>query len=133
MDVNDALHTLKHLPYEDIGIAKVDHHRELRHGIPEVIFAGGKELNDVTVIADSMLKKTRKLLITKASKAVYGHVSKVCKNHKVKVKYFEKSGIIMAGAPVRKKGSVAVLCAGTSDMPVAEEAYCHSFFSWQQG
>ncbi|KPJ99163.1 MAG: 1-(5-phosphoribosyl)-5-amino-4-imidazole-carboxylate carboxylase, partial [Nitrospira bacterium SG8_35_4] len=54
MDVKDALDTLKHLPYEDIGIAKVDHHRELRHGIPEVIFAEGKDLGDIRIIADSM-------------------------------------------------------------------------------
>jgi NCAIR mutase (PurE)-related protein len=128
MDVKDALHTLKNLPYEDIGIAKVDHHRELRHGIPEVIFAGGKDLKDVAVIADSMLKKTRKLLVTKASKAVYGRVNQVCEKYKVKVKFFEKSGLIMAGEPVKKKGMVAVLCAGTSDMPVAEEAYATASF-----
>jgi NCAIR mutase (PurE)-related protein len=128
MDVKDALHTLKHLPYEDIGIAKVDHHRELRHGIPEVIFAGGKDLKDVAVIADSMLKKTKKILITKASEAVFSHLSNVCKKHKVKAKYFEKSGLIMAGEKVKKKGMIAVLCAGTSDMPVAEEAYATASF-----
>jgi len=128
MDVKDALHTLKHLPYEDIGIAKVDHHRELRHGVPEVIFAEGKDLKDIRIIADSMLKKTGKILITKASKAVYGRVRKVCEKHKVKMKYFEKSGLIMAGDPVKKKGAVAVLCAGTSDIPVAEESYATASF-----
>ena len=128
MDVKDALDTLKHLPYEDIGIARVDHHRELRHGIPEVIFAEGKDIGDIRVIADSMLKKTKKLLITKASKKVYGHVSQVCKHHKVKVKYFEKSGLIMSGGPVKKKGLVAVVCAGTSDIPAAEEAYATASF-----
>jgi NCAIR mutase (PurE)-related protein len=128
MDVKDALDMLKHLPYEDIGIAKVDHHRELRHGIPEVIFAEGKDLGDIRGIADSMLKKARKLLITKASKDVFNCVGEVCKHHKIKLKFYEKSGIIMAGAPVRKKGSVAVLCAGTSDMPVAEEAHATASF-----
>lgn len=128
MDVKDALHSLKHLPYENIGIAKVDHHRQLRHGIPEVLFAEGKDLRDVGIIADSMLRKTGKLLITKASKDVYTHVSRICKKNKIKVKYFEKSGLIMAGEPVNKKGMVAVLCAGTSDIPVAEEAYATALF-----
>jgi NCAIR mutase (PurE)-related protein len=128
MDVKDALHVLKHLPYEDIGIARVDHHRELRHGMPEVIFAEGKDLKDIKVISDSMLKKTGKLLVTKASKEVYDHVSRLCKKQGVKVNYFEKSGIIMAGWPAQKKGMVAVLCAGTSDIPVAEEAYATASF-----
>jgi NCAIR mutase (PurE)-related protein len=68
VNVADALNELKHLPYEDIGVAKVDHHRELRHGIPEVIFAEGKTLSDIKVISASMLDKSGKLLITKAAR-----------------------------------------------------------------
>jgi NCAIR mutase (PurE)-related protein len=126
--VKDALDTLKHLPYEDIGVAKVDHHRELRHGIPEVIFAEGKEQKDIKVIAGSMIKKSGKLLITKASKAVFKDVSALCRKHKIKAKYFEKSGVIMAGEASVKKGMVAVLCAGTSDIPVTEEALATASF-----
>jgi len=128
VSVNDALHSLKHLPYEDIGIAKVDHHRELRHGIPEVIFAEGKDLKDVGIIAESMLRKTGKLLVTKASKTVYDHVKRVCGKQRATMQYFERSGIIMAGEPGKKKGLVAVLCAGTSDIPAAEEAYATASF-----
>ena len=98
LDVKDALDELKHLPYEDVGFAKVDHHRELRHGIPEVIFAAGKERRDVKVIADSMLKQSGKLLVTKADKAIYKDVSALCKKHKLKADYYEKSGVIAAGA-----------------------------------
>ena len=65
--VKDALDRLKQLPFEDIGFAKVDHHRELRHGIPEVIFAEGKEPKDIVAIAGSMLRKSGKLLITRAA------------------------------------------------------------------
>jgi hypothetical protein len=126
--VENALDTLKHLPYEDIGVAKVDHHRELRHGIPEVIFAEGKEQKDIKVIADSMIKKSGKLLITRASKAVFKDVSSLCRKHKVKAKYFEKSGVIMAGEAPVKKGMVVVLCAGTSDIPVTEEALATASF-----
>lgn len=128
MDVKQALQMLKHLPYEDIGIAKVDHHRHLRHGVPEVLFAEGKDVKDIGIIAESMLKKTGKFLITKASKKVYAFVNRVCRNYETKVKYFEKSGIIMAGEPAKKKGLVAVLSAGTSDIPIAEEAYATALF-----
>jgi NCAIR mutase (PurE)-related protein len=122
MSVKDALEQLKYLPYEDVGVAKVDHHRELRHGIPEVIFAKGKEPKDIKIIAGSMLKKSGKLLITKATKPVYKDISALSRKHKVKAEFYEKSGIITAGGADKQKGLVAVFCAGTSDMPVAEEA-----------
>ncbi len=128
VNVKDALDSLKHLPYEDIGIATVDHHRELRHGIPEVIFAAGKEQKDIKVIAASMLEKSGKLLITKASKAVFKDVNALCKKQKMKAKYFEKSGVIMAGETAEKKGMIAILCAGTSDIPVTEEALATASF-----
>ena len=97
-DIKKALDELKHLPYEDIGCAKVDHHRELRHGIPEVVFAEGKETKDIKDIADAMLRKSGKLLITKASKEVYKSIGPLGKKHGKKIKFFEKSGVIMAGS-----------------------------------
>ncbi len=122
MNVSDALERLKHLPYEDIGVAKVDHHRELRHGVPEVIFAEGKERKDVKKIAASMIQKSGKLLITRADKAIAGEISVLCRKHKIKTAFYEKSGVITAGGAEKRSGMIAVLCAGTSDMPVAEEA-----------
>ena len=122
MNVIDALETLKHLPYEDIGVAKVDHHRELRHGIPEVIFAEGKDGKDIRKIADAMLRKSGKLLITRASATIFEDISELCRKHKIKSLCYEKSGMIAAGGAKKKTGRIAVLCAGTSDMPVAEEA-----------
>ena len=91
VNVKDALESLKHLPYEDIGIATVDHHRELRHGIPEVIFAAGKDQKDIKVIAASMIEKSGRLLITKASRTVFKDVNALCKKKNVKAKFFEKS------------------------------------------
>lgn len=126
--IEDALNELKHLPYEDIGIAKVDHHRELRHGIPEVIFAEGKNPQDIETISDSILRNSGKLLITKSSRKVYERINALCKEYKIRARYFERSGLIMAGEDVDKKGMVAVLCAGTSDMPIAEEAYATASF-----
>lgn len=128
INISDALNVLKHLPYEDIGIAKVDHHRELRHGIPEVVFAEGKKPGDIRVIAASMIEKSGKLLITKADKKIYKDVSAICSKKKIKAVFHEKSGVIMAGAPKKKTGMIAVLCAGTSDIPVADEAQATAEF-----
>ncbi len=128
LDINSALDQLKHLPYEDMGFARVDHHRTLRQGIPEVIFAKGKNLEDITAIADSMIQRSGRLLVTKASKSVYKRIERLCGRHRKKAKFYERSGIIAVSGYRRRAGLVAVLCAGTSDMPVAEEAAATASF-----
>jgi len=116
ISVESAIDKLKHLPYEDISFAKVDHHRHLRQGIPEVIFASGKTREQVISIAKAMHKRSRKFLITKASQQVYNAL-------KIKGAVFHPaSGIISVGEEKKKTGSVLIITAGTSDIPVAEEA-----------
>lgn len=122
LTTDKALDSLKHLPYEDLGFAKVDHHRHLRHGVPEVIFAQGKSANDILAIADSMFKKSGSFLITKASKEVFEALKSIRGLTSKKAKFYELSGVIAAGGTKKKTGKVIVLCAGTSDIPVAEEA-----------
>src|SRR3990172_3302846 len=114
--VEDALRKLKHLPYEDISFAKVDHHRHLRQGVPEVIFASGKTDTQVLTIARAMHIKSGSFLITKASKKIY---------NSLKIKgavFYPESGIIAVGEEKKKAGNILLLTAGTSDIPVAEEA-----------
>jgi len=116
ISIERALDTLKHLPYEDLSFAKIDHHRHIRQGIPEVIFAEGKRIEDVIVIARSIFKKSKKLLITKASKEIYDGL-------KIRNAVFHPlSGAISANGEKKKKGCILILSAGTSDIPVAEEA-----------
>lgn len=122
VSVLKAMETLKHLPYEDMTFAKVDHHRSLRQGIPEVIYAQGKELKDIVSISDSILKRSGKLFITKASKPVFQKIEALCRKHKIKPEFYERSGVIVAGGEKKKEGFVAVISAGTSDISVAEEA-----------
>jgi len=111
-----ALEKLKHLPYEDICVAKIDHHRSLRQGIPEVIFARGKRPEDVVKVARTMHKRAGGFIITKADKEIYESL-------RVKDAVFHAlSGMITAGEKGRKKGSVLVISAGTADIPIAEEA-----------
>ncbi|MEF9476201.1 MAG: nickel pincer cofactor biosynthesis protein LarB [Candidatus Mariimomonas ferrooxydans] len=126
--VDKAFDALKHLPYEDIGIARVDHHRTLRQGIPEVIYAGDKKIKDIEAIAESMLKSSKRLLITRADMNVHKKINLLCKRYNKKSKFHERSGVITAGGYKKKSGMVGVLCAGTSDMSVAEEAFVTASF-----
>ncbi|MDI6889947.1 MAG: nickel pincer cofactor biosynthesis protein LarB [Thermodesulfovibrionales bacterium] len=116
LSVNAAFNRFKHLPYEDLSFAKVDHHRHIRQGIPEVIFAEGKKVEDVIAIARSMYRKSKKLLITKVSKEIYDAL-------KIKdAVFYPSSGTISVGGEKKRKGHILILSAGTSDIPVAEEA-----------
>ncbi len=111
-----ALDRLKHLPFENIGTATVDHHRHLRTGIPEVVYAKDKSVDDVIQIANTIYERSGQVLITKASKELYESLS-------IKeAKFYPRSGIIMAGGAGEKKGLIVVITAGTSDIAVAEEA-----------
>jgi NCAIR mutase (PurE)-related protein len=114
--IEKALDALKHLPYEDLSFAKVDHHRHIRQGIPEVVFATGKRAEDVIAIARSIYKKSRKLLVTKASKEIYKSLG--IRN----AIFYPLSGTISANGSKKKKGRILIISAGTSDIPVAEEA-----------
>lgn len=118
--VSDALDRLKDLPFEDLGFAKVDHHRALRTGMPEVIFAAGKTTGQVAAIFERMAKAGGNVLATRASREVFEAVAAV---EPGAVYHAAARAITLAQAPVKPGvGTVAVVCAGTSDLPVAEEA-----------
>jgi len=120
VDVDAALVRLRHLPFEDLGFAKVDHHRALRHGMPEVILAKGKTAGQVVGIARSLLQNSHNVLITRASPECAGEVTGELES----AEYFPLSGIIRfwRDRTIHGKGKIAVVSAGTSDIPVAEEA-----------
>ncbi len=111
---------LRHLPFEDLGFAKVDHHRALRTGMPEVIFGQGKTPLQLAGIFASLAKQGGNILATRADEKQFSTVKK-----KVKAaKYWESARAITLNQDnkIYGKGIVAVVCAGTSDIPVAEEA-----------
>jgi NCAIR mutase (PurE)-related protein len=120
LPVEAAMERLRHLPFEDLGFAKVDHHRALRHGMPEVIFAQGKTPEQVAAIAAHLLEGARNVLITRAEAKTAALVKRKIR----KAEYFPLSRAIRiwGDRTVRGKGKIAVVCAGTSDIPVAEEA-----------
>jgi len=119
-DVPAALQKLRHLPFEDLGFAKLDHHRALRTGMPEVIFAAGKTSLQVAAIFDRMAKAGGNVLATRASAEAFEAVKAV----EPRAVYHQGARAItlQQAEPVPGKGTVAVVCAGTSDLPVAEEA-----------
>src|SRR2546425_96149 len=120
IDVDAALTRLRHMPFEDLGFAKVDHHRALRQGMPEVIFAMGKTPEQVTAIAGRLLENAPNVLITRADPATADYVAARFPGSE----YFPASRAIRfwGDRTLRGKGRIAVVCAGTSDIPVAEEA-----------
>lgn len=118
--VPDALERLKDLPFEDLGFAKLDHHRALRTGMPEVIFASGKTTDQVARIFAHMAKAGGNVLATRASHECYEAVTSA----EPRATYHEAARAItleQTRAPVGK-GNICVVCAGTSDLPIAEEA-----------
>jgi hypothetical protein len=114
-----VLQKLKSLPYEDLGFAKIDTHREVRKGFPETIFCQGKTMSQISQILKK-LPKDQNILLTKANKKVYASVKKLYDD----ATYNEsaKTIVIQRYQPKQKKGTILILTAGTSDIPVAEEA-----------
>jgi len=115
-----ALQKLNGFPYEDLDFAKVDHARELRRGTPEVVFGQGKTTRQILQISRSILKKGSNLLITRLSVEAY----KDLKRQLPQGKYNElaRSLTVIKKKPAAGRGPIAILTAGTSDIPVAEEA-----------
>jgi hypothetical protein len=118
--VPDALERLRKLPFEDLGFAKVDHHRELRTGMPEVILAESKTPAQVAAIFAHMAKAGGNVLATRASREVYEAVHSA--EPRAEFHEVARAITLRQTEPAAGKGTVGVVCAGTSDLPVAEEA-----------
>jgi len=117
----EALRLLKDYPYQDLNFAKIDHHRELRKGFPEIIYGPGKTDQQILKIAGEIVKKGCSLLITRVEpgtfKKIKKAIPKACYNPLAKTVYLKQKSLITG------KGKIIILTAGTSDIPVAEEAY----------
>ncbi len=119
MNLDAAMHALRKLPFEDLGYARIDNHRCLRNGVPEVIYCAGKTQPQIEGIAQRLAHHHVNVLATRATPEVYEGVKKVVPD----CEYHEAARIIvLKPRPVERKGLVAIVSAGTSDIPVAEEA-----------
>ena len=119
-DIDEAVDRLRHLPFEDLGFAKIDHHRALRHGMPEVIFGKGKSPEQVLEIATRLLEHNRNLLATRLEETA----ASLLRERFPQAEYFPASRAlrVWGDRTIHGKGGIAVVSAGTSDLPVAEEA-----------
>ncbi len=119
MSIEAAVADLRLLPYEDIGFAKIDHHRALRDSLPEVVLAEGKTPAQAAEIATRIAERAARLLITRADAACAAAVLEALPE----ATYHETArAITLDREPARKDPGVTVLCGGTADLPVAEEA-----------
>src|ERR1700681_1557454 len=116
---DDAVARLRHLPFEDLGFAKVDHHRALRAGMPEVILGEGKTPAQVAAIFARLSKHGGNILATRVSEKQFAAVKK--KVRSAEYRELARAVVLQRDSKKYGKGIVAVASAGTSDNPVAEE------------
>ncbi|NLC69993.1 MAG: nickel pincer cofactor biosynthesis protein LarB [Desulfuromonadaceae bacterium] len=119
--LEEAEHRLRCLPFEDVGVAMIDHHRELRQGFPEVVFGEGKTAEQMIPILSAMVEKGSNVLVTRLDSpkaaALKNAFPQGCHD------YLSRTFVLETKPPEsRGKGTVLVVCAGTSDLPVAREA-----------
>ncbi|WP_122640445.1 nickel pincer cofactor biosynthesis protein LarB [Romboutsia sp. Marseille-P6047] len=122
VNIDEALKSLKDLPYEDIGYANIDHHRKIRTGYPEVIYCEGKNDDQIIGIIERMTQKNSNILGTRCRKETYNKVKQIYPN----AEYEDISKILKIqnhDIENNGKGKIVVITGGTSDIPVADEAY----------
>lgn len=120
MAVEEALEAFRRLPFEDLGFARIDHHRALRVGFPEVVFGRGKSTEQVVAIVRRMLKNEHNILVTRSDEVTFRAVKKLSRA----AEFYRASGALtlVKDQTIYGHGRILVVSAGTSDMPVAEEA-----------
>ena len=122
-----AIEQLKQLPFEDLDFAKVDHHRTLRQGFSEVVFGKGKTPEQVAAIVKAMLRHkptVNNILVTRADRKMFAAVKRIAGKDQRRTKFHQLSGAIsiQRNNEILGQGTIVVVSAGTSDIPVAEEA-----------
>lgn len=119
LSVDEAIEALRHLPYQDLGFARIDTHRAIRRGFPEVVFCAGKTTEQVLAISRRMREAGQPVMLTKVSPELASAIEREFPQ----AVYHEDARIVVIGMePPEPKGNVLVISAGTSDIPVAEEA-----------
>jgi len=121
ISVDDGVERLKHLPFEDLGIAQIDHHRELRQGVPEVILGESKSLEQLKTILSAIAKRDKNILVTRLDSE---KATVLCNQfpggeYDIDARTF---CLVQQKIEITGQGKILVICAGTSDLPVAREA-----------
>lgn len=120
ISVEEASEKLRHLPFEDLGFVKIDHHRGLRRGFPEVIFGLGKTAEQIVAIATRLAETDQNVLVTRTTEAAYAELQKKLPDARWHAE--ARAIVVERHSSTRVPGLVLIISAGTSDIPIAQEA-----------
>jgi len=122
MSVEEAIEKLRHLPFEDLGFAHIDHHRQIRRGFPEVIYCPGKTTEQIVKIFANLAEKGNNVLATRAEEHVFEALSETEKFPQARYEKMAKAVVLEQKKITPSKSAIPILTAGTADLPVAAEA-----------
>ena len=122
MDIDQAVEKLRHLPFEDLGFACIDHHRQLRRGFPEVIFCPGKTTEQIIKIFENLAEKGNNVLATRAQPDVFEALAKTEKFPNARYEQLAKAIVLEQKKLPESRTVLPIVTAGTADLPVATEA-----------
>ena len=122
IDIDQAVEELRHLPFEDLGFACIDHHRQIRRGFPEVIFCPGKTTEHIIKIFESLAARGNNVLATRAKPDVFEALAKTDKFPKARYEELAQAIVLEQKEPPASKSVLPIVTAGTADLPVASEA-----------
>ncbi len=122
LEIDQAIEKLRHLPFEDLGFACVDHHRQIRRGFPEVIYCPGKTTEQIIEIFTSLAERGNNVLATRAEPEVFDALAKTNKFPKARYEKLARSIVLEQKELHKSKSILPIVTAGTSDLPVACEA-----------
>jgi len=122
ISIDAAIEELRHLPFEDLGFAQIDHHRQIRRGFPEVIYCPGKTTEQIIKIFASLAEKGNNVLATRAEEHVFEALAETEKFPKARYEELAKAIVLEQKKITPSKAVVPIITAGTADLPVAAEA-----------
>jgi NCAIR mutase (PurE)-related protein len=122
ISIDEAIEKLRHLPFEDLGFACIDHHRQIRRGFPEVIYCPGKTIDQIVKIFESLAEKGNNVLATRAEEDVFEALAKTKKFPTVRYERQAKAIVLKQKEIEPSKTVIPIVTAGTADLPVAAEA-----------
>ncbi|KPL19401.1 MAG: 1-(5-phosphoribosyl)-5-amino-4-imidazole-carboxylate carboxylase [Phycisphaerae bacterium SM1_79] len=122
LGIDEAIEKLRHLPFEDLGFACIDHHRQIRRGFPEVIYCPGKTTEQIIKIFESLAAKGNNVLATRAEPDVFEALAKTKKFPKARYEPSARAIMLEQKKPPASKTVLPIVTAGTADLPVASEA-----------
>jgi len=122
ININEAVEKLRHLPFEDLGFARIDHHRQLRCGFPEVIYCPGKTTEQIVDIFEHLAKKGNNVLASRAGQNIFDALTATGKFPKARYEKLARMIVLEQGPKEKTDGFIAIVTAGTADLSVAMEA-----------